>query len=191
MAPDHRRLRDKLAILGEVVLPGLAADVPGEDVIAAMLARSPRIVESALRAVPAEDAGAYLATLREARPEEFDLLRSFVLGTYLTCPAAWRVPPRPAVPTARHPHPRAAEKPVKRPVPRRRVGVERCQCLCAPLGHDSSECRGIAADGFRLPLPGTRGAVVPACPACWAAASRSARGEATSPAGRSAWRRRR
>ncbi|MDQ0382520.1 hypothetical protein [Amycolatopsis thermophila] len=191
MAPEHRGLREKLAVVGEVVLPGPAADVPGEDVIAAMLARSPGIVESALRAVPAEDTEAYLATLREARPEEFDVLRSFVLGAYLTCPAAWRVPPRPAVPTARCPHRTAAEKPVTPPVPRHRVGVERCECLCAPLGHNPSACRGIAADGFRLPLPGTRGAVVPACPACWAAASRSARGERTSPAGRSAWRRRR
>jgi hypothetical protein len=48
---------------------------------------------------------------------------------------------------------------------------ERCQCLCAPLGHHFSCCTGNAAADLTVPFISLRsGRRVPACPGCHEAA---------------------
>lgn len=51
------------------------------------------------------------------------------------------------------------------------VPGERCQCLCAPLGHHFSCCTGNAAVDLTVPLISLRSRRrVPACPGCHEAA---------------------
>ncbi|NKQ55543.1 hypothetical protein HFP15_21910 [Amycolatopsis sp. K13G38] len=83
-----------LARVGAVVLPDLAPVSPGPDTVAEALARTarPHAVEAALGAIPLRGVREHLRVLRDSRPDEFELVRSFVLAAYLACPATWRVP---------------------------------------------------------------------------------------------------
>ncbi|KAA9163238.1 hypothetical protein FPZ12_009550 [Amycolatopsis acidicola] len=92
--PRLAMLNAALARVGAVVLPDLDVGTPGTDAVAAALARSaePRAVETALGAVPLLHVREHLRGLRDTSPEEFELVRSFVLAAYLACPDTWRVP---------------------------------------------------------------------------------------------------
>ncbi|UOX90974.1 hypothetical protein MUY14_10220 [Amycolatopsis sp. FBCC-B4732] len=44
--------------------------------------------------------------------------------------------------------------------------MSECCCLCAPAGHEHHICTGTAEPGHSVPLPGSPGTFVPACPPC-------------------------
>lgn len=156
-------LRAKLAVIGAEFLPDFVPLDVTDEVIGKALASSeaPDAVAKVLAEMPVQDIRHHLTRLS---PAAFELVRSFVLAVHLLGAPVWGTPTGGA----------RDEQPVRRVVARRvspprraRRAVPKCQCLCAPLGHETSVCRVIATPGHEVPLPGTRGVChVPACVAC-------------------------